>query len=365
MPDIAKIEAVAAKLEPSEGAEPAPETAAAPPVGGPSGAGSAPAESTNKGQADPSSSGATIDHAEIERKLQADRERREEKERRKQARADQEAAKKEREEAAADRKAAAEERARLGKIGKGTPWKEALREMGRDPTEVFREMQTEALKEGTPEAQVAKLQELFAAEMESVRAELKAEKEAREADRKQREDEREQERKFASERAFAHDFERTASEPDYEDLLDEYPRERLFRIVQGQRDNPEAFMAHARSMGILLEWERRIANGEDLTDDERGFTMVDILNVLKETQRRHFERLEEQRRKKTAAPQTATGAPATKAPVASRPTVNGTAERKAASLGNQLAATTAAGTTNPLKGISREEKVKRLGEKYG
>jgi hypothetical protein len=135
------------------------------------------------------------------------------------------------------------------------------------------------------------------------------------------------------------------------------------------RDNPPYLLQQAKGLGVRLAWEEqaaaRLAAGEDLTDEEPTFTMLDILNVLKATQQRHFARLEEQRRKKTAAPQTGPGAPAKQAPVAIRPTVNGTAERNAGtSLGNQLAATTAAEGAS-LKGMSREEKLKRLGEKYG
>src|SRR5687767_7297293 len=115
MPDLAKIESVAAKLGPSEGAEPTSETAAAPPAGGPSGVGSAPADGgappTLSGEAalqDPSP-GAPNAREEIERKLAADRERRAEKARRRQASEDAAAAKKAREEAEQAKKEAAEQ----------------------------------------------------------------------------------------------------------------------------------------------------------------------------------------------------------------------------------------------------------------
>lgn len=375
MPDLAKIEAVAAKLGPSEGAESASETAAAPPAGGPSGAGSAPADGgaspTQSGETalkDPSP-GAPNTASEIERKLAADRARRAEKARRRQADEDATAAKKAREEAEQAKKDAEAERAKFANLGKGRPFLETIRELGLDPRQTFEAMREEALKAGTPEARFEAMEKAWGARFESMDAALKSEREARENERKEREAERSREQQTNAERGFQHAFEKGISDSRYESLLEEYPAEHLFGIVKTQRDNPEAFLAHARATGVRLQWEEhaaaRMAAGEDLTDEEPTFTMLDILNVLKATQDRHFARLEEQRRKKQAASQTAPEAPAKKAPVATRPTVNGTAERNAgSSLGNNIAATTAAGEA-PKPRASREEKVKRLGEKYG
>lgn len=372
MPDIAKIEAVAAKLGPSEGAEPAPENdAAATPAGVASGSGSAPADGGSPppqgGEAGPAgpSPGATISAEEIERKLAADRERRAERARKRQADEDAAAAKKAREEAEQAKKDAAEQAEKWRKM----PWRERALAEGRNPLEVFNEMREEALKANTPEARFEAMEKAWQERHEALAAELKAEREARENERKERDEEAKKAQKTHSERAFQHDFERTVMDQKYESLRDEYDAPQLFQIVQVQRDNPDKFLEHAKSLGVRLQWEEvaaaRLAAGEDLTDEDPTFTMVDILNVLKAVQDRHFKRLEEQRRKKQAAPQTAPEAPAKKAPVAKQTTVNGTAERNAgSSLGNNIAATTAAGAPTDTR-KSREQKVKELGEKYG
>lgn len=358
MPNLAKIEAIAAKLDPSPEAEPAPEPTAAPPAGGNSEAGSAPADAGAPAP-EGSSPGATIDPTALERKLAEDRARREEKARRRKLAEDEAAIAKAREEAEAEKKRDAEEREKWKKMS----YRERALAEGKNPLEVFKEMQEEALRAGTPDAKIEALQKLFTDEMESLRGELKSEKEARAAEKQEREEERKREREALSERQFQHDFERTIAKPEYESLRDEYPDEQLFGFVASSKQDLKRTYDHGKALGVVFDFEKRLSDDEDLTDEPITITMSDILNVMKANQDRHFARLEEQRRKKTAASQAGTGAPEKKPPVASRPTVNGTAERNAGSLGNQLAATTAA-ESRPEK-LSREEKVRRLGEKYG
>ena len=181
-------------------------------------------------------------------------------------------------------------------------------------------------------------------EIEAERAERKAEREAIAA-----------ERRAAAERAqheaFEREFDRGLSDPKYETLTDEYEPEQLFRLAQTFRAKPDFL------------FEQAIALGVGLTSDDGTFTMGDILSVLKATQDRHNARLEEQRRKRTAATQTSPAGPQ-HPPAATKPTVNGTAARNAGNaMGNQLAATVAAEPA-PRK-ESREERVKRLGARYG
>lgn len=337
MPDLAKIQAVTAKLEASSAeANPAPEVdSAAPPDGSASGAGSAPAE----GSPAPAK---TIDHDELAAKLQADRDRRAARQARKQAEED-------RKQAEADRKAAAEEKAKLAAIGKDKPWKEALTEMGRDPSQVWEEMRKEALTAGTPEAMIEQMGRKFTAD-------LQAEREKREAIEKQLEDERKQrdeEKTAAEQRAeaatFERDFQRGLGEEKYAPLLDEYEPQQLFRLAHGLYKAPENLYAWADHLQVPL------------TDPNGQFTMVDILNVMTALQARH-RGYQEQRRNKNAAPQSQPGQE--KPAEAKKPTVNGTAARNAGStLGNQLAATRATDAAPPPR-ENREQRIKRLEAKY-
>ncbi len=348
MPDLAKVTAVESKL--STGAEPAPESPSAPPPdGGSSGAGSAPADAATSttgvmpGDQAEASPGATIDHAALREKLQRDRAKREERARRKRLEEDGAAAKKAREEAEA-------EKAKYANLGKGKPFLETIKELGLDPRQTFEQMRDEALKAGTPEAKLEAMDRAWQTRFEAMNKQLEAEKTAREEERKALAAERQRAQEHAQHTAFAADFERTLVAPQFESLTEEYDKPQLFRLVSRLKDDPDFFFEQAADLGV------------GLTRDDGKFTMSDILSVLKATQDRHFKRLEEQRRKK-AATQTSQASP--QQPPTSKPTVNGTAERNAAgnSLGNQLAATRAA-DPSPRK-ESKEERLKRLGERYG
>lgn len=346
MPDLAKITALETKYAE---AEPAPENPAAPPPdGGSSGAGSAPADASTPGAAPEggttsTSPGATIDHGALREKLERDRARRAEKARQKKIEEDSAAAEQ-------ARKEAEEAKSKWTNFGKDKPFIEALKEAGQDPRAVFEAMKEEALKAGTPEAKIEALDKAWQARIDALEKARADEKAERDAERKALEEERRLHRARAEHSAFASDFEAGLRDAKYETLTDEYEPRQLFGIVQSLKANPAHLFKQAADMGVRL------------THDDGTFTMSDILNVMKATQDRHFARLEEQRRKKNAAPQTSQASP--QQPPTSKPTVNGTAERNAGNaLGNNLAATRAA-DPSPRK-ETKEERLRRLGSKYG
>lgn len=347
MPDLAKIEAVAEKFA---GAEPAPDpSAAAPPDGTGSGAGSAPADAATDGggaaPADPPASpgATTFSAAEVRAKLEADRQRRAERARAKQAEEDRAAAKRAREEAEA-------ERAKFKDLGKGKSFLETIKELGKDPREAFEEMKREALLAGTPEGKIEALQRAFDQRLEALDAELKAEKEARAAERTAREAEQKRIAEEQQQAAFVSDFKRAYQDPRFESLATEYPPERLHAIVASLATHPDTLFDHAAELGV------------DLTSDDGSFTMIDIFNVCLKTQERHQAYADEQRRKREAAPQTSQGGQ--QRPEAKKPPVNGTVERKAATvIGNDVA--TERASDPPKRKESREERLRRLGDKYG
>lgn len=346
MPDLAKIEAVAAKLAESE---PAPEnTGAASPPDGVSEAGSAPAEAGSAGDATAPEAtppaGASIDHGALRAKLEADRARREEKARRKRLEEEESAIKKAREEAEA-------EKAKWAGLGKGKTFLETIKELGHDPLKTFEEMKTEALKAGTPEAKLEAMERAWQARVDALETKLTDFQKEREEERQTAEEERKQYESERSHQAFVSDFQRGVGEERFAPLVDEYEPADLFRIVSALKENPPHLFEQAQNLGV------------ELTSADGSFTMIDILNVCLKTQQRHQARLEEQRRKKSAAPQTSPAGPK-QPPAATKPTVNGTAERNAeTSLGNQLAATRAA-DASPRK-ESREQRLARLASKYG
>jgi hypothetical protein len=346
MPDLAKITALETKYAE---AEPAPENPTAPPPdGGSSGAGSAPADASTPGAAPEggnasTSPGATIDHGALREKLERDRARREEKARRKKIEEDSAAAEQ-------ARKEAEDAKSKWTNFGKDKPFIEALKEAGQDPRAVFEAMKEEALKAGTPEAKIEAIEKAWSTRFETLEKTLTAEREARETAEKTADEQRRQARARAEHQGFVTDFEDGLRDAKYETLTDEYEPRQLFGIVQSLKANPAHLFKQAADMGVRL------------THDDGTFTMSDILNVMKATQDRHFARLEEQRRKKNAAPQTSQASP--QQPPTSKPTVNGTAERNAGNaLGNNLAATRAA-DPSPRK-ETKEERLRRLGSKYG
>ena len=340
------VNSVIAKHDAPAGAEPAPDPTVAPP-GGESGAGSAPADveaplgasPAEHPAGQPASPGATIDHDVLRARLEADRNRRRVRMERKQAQQESAAAKKAREEAEA-------ERAKWQGIGKNQSWLEAVKAAGHDPRKAFEEMQAEARRAGTPEAQLESMSKAFEAKI----AQLEAEKIA--PLQKQLEEERAEKealRKQATEQRFVNDFQRGLGDDRFKSLLDEYDPPDLFRIANGLRNDPERLFNAARQLNVSL------------TGDDGTFSMVDILSVMRATQAAHQARM--QRRNQNAAPQTSQASqqqpPQAKAPV------NGTVERNAApsTIGNDLASSSAS-EADVLRGMNKAQRVAYLEKKY-
>jgi hypothetical protein len=336
------VNAVIAKHDAPSGAEPAPDAPVAPP-GGTSGAGSAPADvetSAVQSGETPASPGATIDHAALQAKLQHDRKLR-------QAKALRRKSKEESEAAAASRKEADEAKAKWTGLGKDKSWLEAVREAGHDPRKVYEEMQAEARKAGTPEAQLEAMGKAFEAKLSAALDEhvspLKKTIEEITAER--------DELKAKSEaQGFVGDFQRALSVGKFQPLLEEYEPEDLFRLATSLRKNPGRLIESAKSLKVPL------------TSDDGSFSMLDIFNVMHATQAAHREKL--QRRNQSAAPHTSQAGQ--QQPPQAKPPVNGTVERKAevTTIGNDLAASSAT-EADKLKTMSRSQRVAYLAKKYG
>lgn len=235
----------------------------------------------------------------------------------------------------ADRAAAAEERQRWEALKVGN-FKEAISAMGRNPAEVFAEMQREAEEAGTPAGQLRQMQAAFDRQM----AEAKAKIDALEKDRQEA-------RATAGEAKFASDFQRVVAHADFAPLLVEYEPATVLNIAKSLRDDPARMHTHARRLGIRL------------TDPSGGYNMLDICRVLAAQQAEH-ERGKEQRRARLAP----TPPPPAPTPAPSAKTVNGTAEpRKAGTtLGNDLASSRA---TSVRSRTSRHERIRKLAEELG
>lgn len=248
------------------------------------------------------------------------------------------------EQAEADRQAAAAERAKYEALRTGT-FKETLEALGRDPREVFKEMQKEAIEAGTPEAELRRMRGDFERQMgEKLKPladtieELKRQNEALLEERRQL-SEREQSM------SFQNDFRSNVDKPDFTDLRIEYGDQRLYRLAEGMKSNPSQLRAHAKELGVRLTYA-----------DSR-FTMTDILNVLNAAHVAH-ETEKKQRRERMQAPETSTGAPQ-QAPATAK-TVNGTAERRNAAnpLGNDTAASNASAPARSSR-LSRQGRIER------
>jgi hypothetical protein len=288
-------------------------------------------------------SGADSTHAELEAKLQADRDRRALKRERQRAKEERERAAREREAAEAARKEGETHRDTWAKAGKDRPILDILKEAGREPREVFEVMKAEALKAGTPEARIEALDKAWEAKFNALEETLTSE-------RTQREEREKQIAEQQAAHAFASDFQRGMQDDKFAPLLEEYDAPILFQMARTLRDDPPRLFHWAKHLGVSL------------THDDGGFTMTDILSVMTAQQAQHQTK-REQRRNQQAAPQTPS--PPGQQPASARThTVNGTAARNAGTtIGNQLAAARAADATPPAR-ETREQRLKRLSEKY-
>ncbi len=208
--------------------------------------------------------------------------------------------------------------------------REGIAAMGRDPGKVFEEMQREAIEASTPEAELKRMRADFERQMGEKLAPLQ---ETIEALKREREEMANQ----SYESNLVGAFKATVTDPAYIDLRAEYDDQGLFEYVQHFDKNPTAFFAAAKHYGVRL------------TDPSRGFTMPEILGVLKAAQDAH-DRGKQERRSKLlpASPpgQTQPGKPHT---------VNGTAARSNAGtpIGNDLATE----RSTPSRKLSRKERI--------
>lgn len=350
MADGARIQEVIARVE-AAGAEPSAEAAgeASQTDGAASAEGSASADAgtlaapdgapTDPAASAPAEAPTTAPDADVLRaKLERDRERRE-------ARAEAKRAREDRQAAEAARKEAEAVRDKWAKLGKGESILDTLKEAGRDPREVFEAMKDEALKAGTPEAQIAKIQKAYDAELANLRAEIKAISEAREAEKREAAAQ-------AAEHVFESDFQRALKVEAFAPLLEEYEPRDLYPLVKAMRDNPDALFGHAEALGVDL--------GIDLTDPDAQFNMGHIFTVLRAQQAAH--EAKKQRLKKSAEPPPSQPAHPAEA---KKPTVNGAEARKAGTtIGNDLAAASA-GAPPDTSNEDHKARMKRLIEKYG
>jgi len=300
--------------DPTESDSASESETSAPPAGQASGVESGSAAATD----DPAKGRATK-HALLEEKLAEARERRK-------AQRLRETASAEKKQAEADRAAAAQERSTWESLKKGN-FKDAIKAMGRDPRQVFDEMQEEARTAGTPEAQLASMRELFEKQIADVTEPLKKTIEEMKTERATL---------LAREEGarFNGEFARAIQDPAYLALREEYDD------------------------GALLTFAHNVK--KDLTHQGKRFTILDVLGVLKKAQDEHDAGKQARRNRLQASTQSPAGQTATE-----KPTVNGTAERRNAgtTLGNDLASSQASGARSLRS--TRAERVRKLIEGGG
>lgn len=263
----------------------------------------------------------TLRKSILQEKLAAARERR-------QAASREKLARQSRAQIEADREAARAEREKWEALKTGS-FKDGLKALGRDPLKTFQELEREAAEANTPEGQLARMREEFQARIDA------AEKRLQEV-----EQEREQERRSAAEQAvvtrFESDFSRQIAAPDYKILRVAYEDEELLQFAHGYRQAPKAFFADAERLGVRL------------TNPAKGFTMREILSVLKAAQ----ETYEGKRKAREAKLSGQSGGQA------DRSRVNGTSAPEAVStIGVDLASRASSGGETPR--ISRAQRIER------
>lgn len=337
----------------SAGAEPAPDAqAGAPPTGQASGAGSAAAGPDNAAVL-PDASGAQTPaaaptpeqqeartrHELLAEKLKQTRERNTAKGERARARAEREEADHIRREAEARAKEIDEQRATWTELGKSGNILETLKAAGRDPREVFEQMKAEAIREGTPEAQIAAVTSKFEKALTDANAKI-------DQLTKERDEERRQTAAQALEQRFAADFTKSVDDPAYDGVRDEYGDDRLLTLARNFRDMPtKAQVDLATSLGVRL------------TNPRDGVTMKDILSVLKAAQDEHDKARDGRRAARTASratpPATQAGSDKPQAPGASAKT-----KAAPAVIGNSLAASEANGGPAPGKGATASARIR-------
>ncbi len=260
-------------------------------------------------------------HALLREKL------REQSERRRASQLEAQARQRERE-AQADREAARKERSKWEALKSGN-FKAAVTELGLNPLDVFNEMQREAIEASTPEAQIKAMRADFERQMGEKLTPLQ-----------ETIDRLLEERKELAAQAYANEmrrvFDAEVQDAEFTSLRVEYDDADLMGYVKHFDQHPKQFFEAARAFGVRL------------TDPAKGFTMREILSVLKAAQVAH-ETGKKQRGEKYAPP-----APA--APSAPKtPTVNGTAEVRDA--GTTIPSDLAGERAAPPRRLTRKERI--------
>lgn len=346
----AQMAEVIARVE-AAGAEPSPEAAgeATQTDSAASGEGSASADVQAQSQpaggaptaadAPPSPEAPNVpDKAELQAKLDRDREKREAKAASRRA--------KQLEQEKADLEKRLKERDDRDAARKAKPWIERVKEDGEDPRAAFEAMKKEALEAGTPEAQIAKMTAAFETKLAALEKELAAERDARAA-------EKQQAAQAQADQVFQSDFARAYKDPRFQTIAEEYvDPDDLFPLVKAFGDNPDALFATAEALGVDL--------GIDLTDEDATFNMSHIFRVLAAQQAAH--EAKRQRLKKSAEPPQS---PPVKPDEAKKPTVNGAEARKAGTtIGNDLASSSA-GAPPDTSGETHKQRLKRIIDQFG
>ncbi len=332
----AKVSALIAALpQDSPGADSASDkAAAAPPSGTSSGSESAAgAPDAASSPASPGSSPAAPTMADLfSEKLKEVRDRRKASVAGREARTRQAEAERLAAETRAEREAVAKERAELAEGRKD--FRKFFEANGMSAQDAYEEMTRQAVEAGTPEAQRKADQAAWRAEMAQTVEPLKKtiEQLTKERDDAQRD---------AQERSFANDFATDVKADAYRELRIEYDDARLLEHAKRFRDEPKFFYRVAEEHAVAL------------TDPSKGFSMVDILNVLQSVQDAHRKGTES-RRAALAAPSEAAEQPATS------PTVNGTAARANAgqTIGNDLTTARAADGKFVPRGATAAQRVR-------
>ena len=273
--------------------------------------------------------------ARIEADLAATREKR-------RAEAERQKAEADRKEAERLKQEALSEKQKYDALRTGS-FKETLEALGRDPRAVFQEMQREAIEAGTPEGQIRKMRADFEKQMGEKLAPLEQTINELKAENERLKQERAQNAEQALHAQVESDFVREVQDPAFRDLRVEYEDGDLFAYVQAFVRNPKSMYAAARDYDVRL------------TDPSKGFTMREMLLVLKAAQDRHTQGKQERAARFGAQP--ADAAPSAAAPSAKPLTVNGTAERRNA--GQTIDPDVAKERASPSRRLSRAERVQR------
>lgn len=299
---------------PTEAAETAsaPESpAGAPPTGGDSGAESVPVETPPAAEPKPDDAVETqkAKHELLREKLAKLRAENDARESARRAREYEERAK-------TDAEAAAAEKAKYAGLRNGT-FLETVKALGLDPRQTFEEMKDEALKAGTPEAQLQRMQQQFDAQIAEAKAKIEKLEKEREEERQKREATERQAR-------FDYEFKRDIADEALRDLRIEYDDEQLADMAWALAHDRARMLSHAKRLNVQL------------TRSDGRYSMKEILTVLSRAHAEH-EDSKKQRRERLQATIPSQAAPQ-QAP-ANAKTVNGTAEKRNAGnpLGNEAA----------------------------